>query len=146
PQTESRIITLAAIARERLGDKRGALAAAEANRAILEARVARFPIDPFHRGYLAVTLAQLGRKDEAVAHMNRALQVFPDDGFSAPRIIEIQALMETVLGHRREAINRLTWLLATPYQASISATDVRLNPVWDPLHEDRGFEKLLWKL
>ena len=83
PQTESRILILAAIARERLGDRRGALAAAEANRAILAARVARFPIDPFHRGYLAVTLAQLGRKDEAIAHMEKALQVFPDDAFSA---------------------------------------------------------------
>jgi len=146
PQTESRVLVLAAIARERLGDQRGALAAAEANRAILAARVARFPIDPFHRGYLAVTLAQLGREDEAVAHMDKALQVFPDDAFSGPRIVEIQAMMESVLGHRREAIGRLSRLLATPYQASISATDLRLNPVWDPLHEDPGFEKLLWKL
>jgi tetratricopeptide (TPR) repeat protein len=108
--------------------------------------VARFPIDPFHRGYLAVTLAQLGRKDEAIAQMDKALHVFPDDAFSASRIVEIQAMMETVLGHRREAIDRLSQLLATPYQASISATDLRLNPVWDLLHEDSGFEKLLWKL
>ena len=146
PQTESRILVLAAIARERLGDQRGALAAAEANRAILAARVARFPIDPFHRGYLAVTLAQLGRKDEAVAHMEKALHVFPDDAFSASRIVEIQAMLETVLGRRREAIGRLSQLLATPYQASISATDLRLNPVWDPLREEPGFEKLRWKL
>jgi TolB-like protein/Flp pilus assembly protein TadD len=146
PQTESRILTLAAIARDRLGDRRGALAAAEANRVNLAARVARFPIDPFHRGYLAVTLAQLGRKDEAVAHMEQALQVFPDDAFSASRIVEIQAMMETVLGHRREAIGRLTQLLTTPYQGSISATDLRLNPVWDPLHEEPGFKKLRWKL
>jgi DNA-binding winged helix-turn-helix (wHTH) protein/TolB-like protein/Flp pilus assembly protein TadD len=146
PQTESRILTLAAIARERLGDQRGALAAAEANHTVLAARVARFPIDPFHRSYLAVTLAQLGREDEAIAHMNKALQVFPDDAFSASRIVEIQAMMESVLGHRREAIGHLLQLLATPYQASISATDVRLNPVWDPLHEDPDFEKLRWKL
>lgn len=146
PQTESRILTWAVIARERLGDRRGALAAAEANRAILAARVARFPIDPFHRGYLAVTLAQLGREEEATAHMSQALQVFPDDAFSAPRIVEIQAMMESVLGHRREAIGRLIRLLDTPYQRAISATDVRLNPVWDPLHEDPGFKKLRWKL
>jgi DNA-binding winged helix-turn-helix (wHTH) protein/TolB-like protein/Flp pilus assembly protein TadD len=146
PQTESRILTLAAIARERLGDRRGALAAAEANRAILAARVARFPIDPFHRGYLAVTLVQLGRKDEAMVHINKALQVFPDDAFSAPRIVEIQAMMESVLGHRREAIRRLIQLLDTPYQGAISATDVRLNPVWDSLQEDPSFKKLRWKL
>jgi hypothetical protein len=54
--------------------------------------------------------------------------------------------METVLGHRREAMGRLTRLLTTPYQGSISATDLRLNPVWDPLHEDPGFKKLRWKL
>lgn len=146
PQTESRILTWSAIARERLGDRRGALAAAEANRSTLAARVARFPIDPFHRGYLAVTLAQLGREEEAMAHMSKALQVFPDDAFSAPRIIEIQAMMESVLGHRREALGRLIRLLDTPYQGAISATDVRLNPVWDLLHEDPGFKKLRWKL
>jgi len=146
PQTESRILVLAAIARERLGDQHGALADVKANRAVLAARVARFPIDPFHRGYLAVTLAQLGLEDEAVAHMNKALQVFPDDPFSGPRIVEIQAMMEAVLGHRREAIDQLSQLLASPYQSSISATDLRLNPVWDPLHEDSDFEKMLWKL
>ena len=146
PQTESRILALAAIARERLGDRRGALAMAEANRTILAARVARFLIDPFDRGYLAVTLAQLGRQDEAIAHMEQALRVFPGDAFSAPRIVEIQAMMETVLGRRREAIDRLSRLLTTPYQGSISGTDLRLNPVWDPLHEDPGFKKLRWKL
>ncbi|HVG06491.1 MAG TPA: winged helix-turn-helix domain-containing protein [Thermoanaerobaculia bacterium] len=146
PLAESRILTLTVISRERLGDTRGARAAAEANHAILAARVARFPIDPFHRGYLAVTLAQLGRKDEAVAHMEKALQVFPDDLYSGPRTVEIQVMMETVLGNRRKAIDRLSWLLATPYQSSISATDLRLNPVWDPLHEDSDFKKLLWKL
>lgn len=146
PQTESRILTWSAIARERLGDRRGALAAAEANHATLAARVARFPIDPFHRGYLAVTLAQLGREEEATTHMSKTLQVFPDDAFSASRIVEIQAMMESVLGHRREAIDRLIRLLDTPYQRAISATDVRLNPVWDPLHEDPGFKKLRWKL
>lgn len=146
PQVESRILVLAAIARERLGDQRGALAAAEANRTLLAARVARFPIDPFHRGYLAVTLAQLGRKEEAVAHMDQALQVFPDDLFSGPRINEIQAMMETVLGNRRKAIGLLSRLLDTPYQASISAIDLRLNPIWDPLQEDPSFKKKLWKL
>jgi tetratricopeptide (TPR) repeat protein len=144
--TDSRIRTLATIARERLGDARGARATAEENRAILAARVARFPDDPFHRGYLAMTLAQLGRKDEAVAQMEKALQLFPDDLFTSPRTVEIQAMMEATLGHRREAIGLISRLLAAPYQSSISATDLRLNPVWDPLHEDADFDKLLWRL
>lgn len=144
--TDSRIRTLAAIARERLGDARGARTAAEENHAILAARVARFPIDPFHRGYLAVTLAQLGRKDEAVAEMQKALQVFPDDLFSGPRTVEIQAMMEATLGHRRKAIDLISRLLATPYQSPISATDLRLNPVWAPLQDDGDFKALLWKL
>lgn len=142
---DSRIRILAAIARERLGDAQGARAAAEENRTILAVRVARFPMDPFYRGYLAVTLAQLGRKEEAVAEMEKALQVFPDDLFTGPRTVEFQAMMEAALGHRREAIGLISRLLATPYQSSISATDLRLNPVWDPLHEDADFKKLLWK-
>jgi TolB-like protein/DNA-binding winged helix-turn-helix (wHTH) protein/cytochrome c-type biogenesis protein CcmH/NrfG/cation transport regulator ChaC len=143
PQLQTRVATLAAIARERAGDHSGALAAAEVNRVTLAARVARFPNEAAYRAYLAVALAQLGRKDEALAQIEQSVQQESSDAFSGPRISEIQALVEAIVGRRREAIDRLAHLLATAYQAPISAAELRLSPVWDPLRGDPAFEDLL---
>ncbi|MBW8879419.1 MAG: winged helix-turn-helix domain-containing protein [Acidobacteria bacterium] len=143
PQVESRIAVLAVVARERLGDRNGALAAAEANRRLLEERVVRFPKEAFFRAYLAATLAHLDRGAEARAQVERAVGETSKDAFSGPRILEIQAMVDAILGRHSEAVAGLSRLLATPYQSSISVVDLRLNPVWDPLREDPGFVDLL---
>ena len=143
PQAQSRLVTLAAIARERAGDHRGALAAAAENRVSLEARMALFPREPFYRGYWAVALAQLGNEAEALAQAERAAQERRNDLFTGPRMIEIQAMVDTILGRHREATDRLARLLATPYQGAISPVELRFSPVWDPLRDDPEFQKLL---
>ncbi len=143
PQVQSRIATLAAVARERSGDHRGALAAAEVNRITLEAQVVRFPREPFYLGYLAVALAQLGRKGEALSLAEEAVQQRRDDAFTGPRMLEIQAMVEMIVGNRHKAINRLARLLMTPYQSPISAAELRLSPIWDPLRDDPEFKKLV---
>lgn len=142
PHLESKIITLAVVAHEELGDHVGALVVAEANRAVLAARVERLPREPFYQAYLAVTLAQLGRREEALAHMRNALSLTHKDAFGGPRFVEIQAMMETILGDHQQAIQRLAGLLSKQYQGSITATDLRLSPVWDPLRGDSAFEEL----
>ncbi|HSN88170.1 MAG TPA: tetratricopeptide repeat protein, partial [Thermoanaerobaculia bacterium] len=143
PQLESRIITLGVITQDRLGDHAGARAMAEANRARLEALVRSYPIDPFYRAYLAVALAQLGRRDEARRHIDEAIRMTRNDAFSGPRMVEIQAMVEVVLGQHREAVERLRGLLAKPYQDPLSISDLRLSPIWDPLRDDPGFRNLL---
>ncbi|HEV2852153.1 MAG TPA: winged helix-turn-helix domain-containing protein [Thermoanaerobaculia bacterium] len=143
PQTQSRIAILAVVARAKLGDRQGALAAAESNRVILEAKVARFPKEAFYSGYLAVTLAQLGREAEALTQADKAVRQVNRDRFSGPRLVEIQAMVDTTLGRRREALVRLARLLAMPYQSPVSVADLRLNPVWAPLRDDPGFADLL---
>ncbi|HBL28579.1 MAG TPA: hypothetical protein DD490_17225 [Acidobacteria bacterium] len=143
PQLESQIITLGVIARERMGDRRGALAAAEANRVTLAARVGSHPLDAAHRAYLAVTLAQLGRADEALAQIEEAHRLVGQDAFAGPRIFEVEALMYAVLGQPSEAVGRISRLLAMPYQGAVSTADLRLNPAWDPLRKESAFEVLL---
>lgn len=140
---QSRLAVLKVIARERRGDSGGARAAAEANRQALEARVRRFPRNALFRGYLAVTLAQLGKPAEALAQIDRAVRQYQDDAFTGPRVIEIQAMVDTLLGRHREAVDRLGWLLARPYQSPLSAVDLRLDPVWNPLRDDPRFAELL---
>ncbi|MFL6258360.1 MAG: winged helix-turn-helix domain-containing tetratricopeptide repeat protein [Thermoanaerobaculia bacterium] len=143
PQVQSRVLTLAALALERVGDYRGALAAAEENRVTLEARVARYPKEPFYRGYLAIALAQLGRKEVALAQAEQAAEQRRDDAFTGPRMIEIQAVVDVIIGRRREAIGRLARLLAMTYQSPVSVAALRLDPIWDPLREDSSFKDLL---
>ncbi len=60
PETQARIAMVAAIVRDRLGDHQGSLAAAEANRADLLAKIGRYPNRGLFHACLAVALAQLG--------------------------------------------------------------------------------------
>ncbi len=143
PETKARIDMVAAIARERSGDHRGALATAEENRAFLNEMVARYPNRALFRSCLAVALAQLGRYQDALLEAQRAAQMRHSDAFSGPRIIEIQAMVDVILGRHREALDRLASLLSTPYRGSITTTDLRLDPIWINLRSDPGFEALL---
>ncbi len=143
PETQARVAMVAAIARDRSRDHQGALAAAQANRADLVAKIALYPSRGLFHACLAVALAQLGRSQEALVQIGEAVRMRQSDAFSGPRIGEIQALVDLILGRRREAIDQLARLLATPYRNSLTTTDLRLDPVWKPLEGDPAFEALL---
>lgn len=140
---QSRLSVLKVVVLERLGESRAARAAAEENRVALEARMVQFPREAFYRGYLAVTLAQLGRGSEAVAQAEQAVRQWRHDAFTGPRLIELQAAVDALLGRRRQAISHLARLLASSYQSPLSVADLRLNPIWDSLRDDPAFESLL---
>lgn len=142
-ETQARIAMTAAIAREKLGDREGALAAAEANRVDLVKKVELFPSKPLFRACMAVALAQLGRRKEALSHAEEAVRHRRADAFAGPRLIEIQAMVDAMLGRHQQAVDRLTRLLGTSYRGSITATDLRLDPAWEPLHGTKGFKTLL---
>lgn len=143
PETQARIAMMAAMARERMGDHRGALAAAEANRAELVAKVRLYPDRGLFHACLAVALAQQGKGQEALAEVEQGVRMRQVDAFSGPRIGEIQALVDVILGRRHEAITRLAKLLAVPYRGSLTSTDLRLDPLWKPLQGDLDFVPLL---
>jgi tetratricopeptide (TPR) repeat protein len=143
PETQTRIAMMAAIARERMGDHRGALAAAEANRVDLLEKIARYPGRGFLHACLAVALAQLGRSEDALTEVRRAVEMRQSDSFSGPRIGEIQALVDVILGRHREAVDRLAHQLATTYRSSLTIVDLRLDPAWKPLWGESAFEALL---
>lgn len=139
----SQLSMLATIARDRIGDHRGTLAIAEANRVELEDLVRRFPKEPLYPALLAIALARLGRSDEACALAEKTARANARDRLAGPDIIRFQAIAEAILGRRRQAINRLSRLLTTSYRAAISVNELRLSPVWDPLRGDPEFEALL---
>jgi TolB-like protein/DNA-binding winged helix-turn-helix (wHTH) protein/cytochrome c-type biogenesis protein CcmH/NrfG len=131
------------LAHDRLGDRRGALSAAERSQSELLERLARYPDDSFSHAYLAVVLAQMGRRAEALAHAERAVRQERHDTFYGPRMVQLQAKVDAILGRRREAISHLAHLLAIPYQDAISVAELRLDPIWDQLRGERAFEELL---
>jgi DNA-binding winged helix-turn-helix (wHTH) protein/TolB-like protein len=143
PQVAGRVAVLSVSARERLGDWSGALAAAEINRRLLQERVTRFPKDNFCRAYLAVALAQLGREAQALAQADEAVRRANGDAFSGPRIAEARAMVYARLGRASKAIAELEHLSDTQYQASISAPDLKFNPIWEPLRRKEKFMELL---
>lgn len=142
-QEQSWLDVYSVIARDRLGDHDGALKLAERNRAELERRAMRNPKEAIFRAYLAMSLAQLGREAEALAQAERAVVQTRNDAFDGPRMVEVQAMVEATLGHRREALSRLTRLLSTSYRSPISVARLHLDPVWDPLRGDPELEALL---
>lgn len=142
-EDQSRIGMLAVMARDRMGDQAGALALARANCAQLETWLEGQPRKPSLHAYLAAALARLGRREEALAQAGQAARASRADAFSGPRTLEVEAVVDVILGRRREAASKLARLLATPYRYSITTSDLRLNPVWDPLRDAPGFKALL---
>jgi hypothetical protein len=64
-----------------------------------------------------------------------------------PACEEILALVETMVGENSRAISTLTRLLQTPYSSwlyigAVTASLLRLDPLWDPLRADPAFQKL----
>jgi len=143
PADQVRLTVMSVLARERMGDRRGALTLAEANLPLLKLRVAQYSWHRLFRGYLALTLAQLGRSEDAMAQAEQAVRLNQHDAFSGPWVVEFQAMTAATLGRRAEAVALLGRLLHTSYRDPISATELRLDPIWDPLRGDPEFEALL---
>ena len=141
PADQTRLAAMRVMALEGLGDHQKALALTEASLPVLKLRIAQYSRRPLFRVYLALALARLGRSKEALAQAEQAVR--ESDAFSHPLMVEGQAMVAATLGRRREAVALLSSLLNTPYRRTISVNELRLDPVWDSLRGDPGFEALL---
>jgi serine/threonine-protein kinase len=135
------------LARAELAGRSGdpALAAAhyESARALLVELCALRPEDPDIYSALAIAYAGLGLRDEALHEAAMALQLRPVsmDAVDGPLGLESLARVHTMLGDYDTAIDTLEGLLAMP--STISATMLRLDPVWAPLESRPEFQALL---
>lgn len=113
------------------GDAARAAAAFESARALLAAETAASPGDGRLHGALAVALAGLGRRADAVRHAARALELMPHPrAFDTSNVREDAALAFTMAGAHDAALDLISILLATP--AHFSVQSLRLDPRWDP--------------
>jgi TolB-like protein/tRNA A-37 threonylcarbamoyl transferase component Bud32/Flp pilus assembly protein TadD len=126
-----------------MGRKEAARRSYEAARTDLEERSRQEPEDSRYQGSLALACAGLGLKEEALRAANRGIELMPmaKDSWAGPWRIEELALVETMLGAKADAVERVGFLLS--HTGEISANVLRLDPRWDPLRDEPGFQALV---
>ncbi len=92
---------------------------------------------------LAMSEAALGRKENALLHGRRAVELFPvtKDAVTGAEVLRNLAITYTWAGEKDMAIKQLEEVVQLP--GPISCGQLRLHPWWDPLREDPRFEKLV---
>ncbi len=123
-------------------------------------RTARGELEPFLKEQpenynllidLALTVMGLGDKTAALDLTERAMRAMPieRDAFDGPAPIEILARVAAQVGEPDRALLALQRILAIPYegplgggQAPLTPALLRLDPMFDPLHNEPRFQKL----
>ncbi len=95
------------------------------------------------RGQLGIAYAGLGRKEEAIREGKKGVELvsMSKDAWNGPLPVITLARIYTMTGEYDAAIKELEYLLSIPSELSPSL--LRLDPVWAPLKNHPGFQKLV---
>ena len=117
----------------------------EQTRALLEARLAERPEDRISLTALAWVYVCLGRNADALRVARQASDLLPieKDALAGPLFLAGLVQIEAHTGHFEEAVRILRRLLAIPAGDVVSIARLKIDPVWDPIRNDPGFQKLL---
>jgi TolB-like protein len=127
------------------GDAAGAQPEIEKARALLEARLHERPQDGSAMMQLAWVNLALENKAEAIHLAHQASESLPieKDAIGGPYFLSGLAEIEAQTGETNEAIGNLRQLLSIPAGLFVSIQRLRIDPVWDPIRNDSGFQELL---
>ncbi len=128
------------------GHKGTAKAEAEQARVLLEAQlVERAPQDHTSLTELAWIYVCLGRNDDALRIAREATEALPieKDALVGGFFLTGLAQIEAHTGQSKEAVKILRRLLTIPAGEYVSIARLKIDPVWDPIRDDPGFQKLL---
>ena len=128
------------------GQNGAAKSEAEQARALLEAQLAkRAPQDRTSLTELAWVYVCLGRNDDALRIAREATEALPieKDALVGAYFLTGLAQIDAHTGQPQEAVKILRRLLTIPAGEYVSVTRLKIDPVWDPIRNDPGFQKLL---
>jgi TolB-like protein len=128
------------------GQSAAAKSEAEQARALLEPRLAkRAPQDRTSLSESAWVYVCLGRNDDALRIAREAVESMPieKDAILGVNFLVGLAQIEAHTGQSEEVIKLLRQLLTMPAGEYISVARLKIDPVWDPIRNNPGFQKLL---
>ena len=127
------------------GDVTGAQADADKARELLEARLREHPNDFRSLRALSWVYLALNRKTDAINIARHTLELLPPEKDAVLGSGNLAALAEiqAQTGAAKEAVENLRKLLSIPAGETISIARLKIDPVWDPIRNDPGFQQLL---
>jgi TolB-like protein/Flp pilus assembly protein TadD len=117
----------------------------EKARKLLEARVRERPNEPFALLELAWVNLALRNNPEALRLATQAAQSAPveKDAVTGAAILTGLAQIQARAGEPTAAVKTLQRLLNMPAGFIVSIAQLKIDPVWDPIRNDPGFQRLL---
>jgi TolB-like protein/Tfp pilus assembly protein PilF len=127
------------------GDLAAAKSDAEEAHSLLDSRLREQRSDEFALVQLSWVDLALGRVAEAIKAAREAADLLPieKDPFDGTSALVNLAEIQARCGHGEEAITILKRLLSIPAGFDISIVRLKIDPVWDPIRNDPGFQQLL---
>jgi TolB-like protein/Tfp pilus assembly protein PilF len=127
------------------GDLIGAQAEAEKARQLLEERLRELPNDISSMTKLSWVYLALKRNGDATKLARQAASLLPPekDVVVGNLLLAGLAEIEARTGATADAIAMLRRLLSVPAGGSVSIARLKIDPVWDPIRHDPGFQQLL---
>lgn len=130
---------------EALGERQLARGSYAKARSFLRDSLAAHPGNPYIRVTLALALAGLGRKVEAVREAHRAMDLVSadDDVETASSVMGVGVEVLAKVGETNEALDRLELLFSMHAGREVTVPYLRVWPGFDPLRSDPRFAELL---
>ena len=127
------------------GDIAGARADADKGRELLEARLLEHPGEVRSLRALSWVYLGLNRNVDAIKIAQQALDLIPleRDAGLGPSNLASLAEIQARTGATSDAVGNLRRLLSIPAGEAVSIVRLRIDPVWDPIRNDPGFQQLL---
>jgi tetratricopeptide (TPR) repeat protein len=145
PADERRHLAARIAIRVIAGDPGGAQSKAEKAGALLERRTRERPDDILAKTELSwVYLAQKRGADAMKLAQQSADLLPPENDYAVGNhILAGKAMIASQTGAASEAVAILRGLLSVPEGNAATIARLKLDPVWDPIRHDPGFQQLL---
>jgi TolB-like protein/Flp pilus assembly protein TadD len=127
------------------GDTSVAAEEIERARVLVEARLRDHPNNSYASSQLSWIYLALQRNSEAVKIAQHLAELVPPgkDALEGPEILANLAEIEARTGDANAAVKTLQQVLLLPAGMVASIARLKIDPVWDPIRNDPGFQQLL---